>query len=104
MPLAGAACSSCHGSNFVTGGFKITTTPSLSSANHTVVAGPACVSCHENNATHLAVQGVSTSIYGRPGTGAAGLRPADAADATGAMGTANCGQCHTTTPAPARGA
>src|SRR5258708_23070003 len=104
MPLAGAACSSCHGSNFVTGGFKITTTPSLSTANHTVVASLTCVSCHESNATDLAFQGVSTKIYVRPGTVAAGLSPVDAAHATGAMGTANCAQCHTTTPPFAGGA
>ena len=36
IPIASAACSSCHGSNFVTGGFHIGTTPSLSVAAHTL--------------------------------------------------------------------
>jgi len=59
------------------------------------------VSCHENNATDLAFQGVTTNIYVRPGTAAAGLSPVDAAHAVGTLASPNtCSNsgCHTTTP------
>jgi len=93
----GADCSACHTLNFATGGFKITTSPVLTSANHSNVSAT-CTNCHNNNATDLAFQGVGTNIYVRPGATAAGLSPADANHATGTLATGNCAQCHTTTP------
>jgi hypothetical protein len=99
IPMSTAVCTSCHASNFVTGGFKITTSPVLSVTAHTAVGSLTCVSCHENNATDLAFQGVGTSIYVRPGAAAAGLSPADASHATGSLAAPNdCKNCHTTTP------
>jgi hypothetical protein len=95
---SGVDCSSCHALNFATGGYKITTSPVLSTANHSFVS-TTCTSCHENNAADLTFQGVGSSIYVRPGATAAGLSPADANHATGALAApANCSGCHTTTP------
>src|SRR5258706_2798785 len=51
----GADCSACHILNFATGGFKITTSPVLTSANHSNVSAT-CTNCHNNNATDLAFQ------------------------------------------------
>jgi hypothetical protein len=98
IPTASAVCSGCHASNFVTGGFKITSSPVLSVAGHTVVSSVTCNTCHENNATDLGFQGVLTQIYLRPGNAAAGLSKVDAAHATGTLATADCAGCHTTTP------
>ena len=97
---AGTACSACHAQNFVSGGFKITTSPVLSAANHTLVSST-CDTCHENNAADLAFQGLGTNIYLRPAAAAnAGLSKPDALHATaGALSnTGDCGGCHNTTP------
>ncbi len=98
IPMASAACSACHASNFVTGGFKIATSPVLSVAGHTAVSSLTCASCHANNATDLGFQGVLTQIYLRPGAAVAGLSTIDLAHATGNLLTGDCGQCHNTTP------
>src|SRR5258708_36980432 len=99
MPIAGAACTACHASSFVTSGFKIASAPSLSVAGHSTVSSVTCNSCHENNATDLGYQGVLTQIYLRPGAGIAGRSPVDAAHATGTLAAPNdCVSCHTTTP------
>jgi len=39
---ASAVCSACHASNFVTGGFKIASSPVLSVAGHAAVSSLAC--------------------------------------------------------------
>jgi hypothetical protein len=99
IPIAGADCKACHGSNFASGGFKITSSPTLSTANHTLVSSLTCASCHENNPTDLGFQGVLTQIYLRPAAAAmAGLSKADPAHASGLLATQDCAQCHNTTP------
>ena len=90
-------CVTCHGQNFGTGGFKISASPVLSTANHSYVS-TTCDNCHNNTAADLAFQGVGTSIYVRPGATAVGLSPADANHATGNLATQDCSGCHTTTP------
>ncbi len=99
---SGTDCVTCHGQNFATGGFKISTSPLLSTANHSYVS-TTYTGCHENNAGDLAFQGVLTGIYVRPGSTAAGLSPADTNHATASMNgttgaTGDCSACHTTTP------
>jgi hypothetical protein len=102
IPMSTAVCSSCHASNFVMGGFKITTSPVMSVAAHTAVGGLTCLSCHENpliNPATITWQGVAASIYVRPGAAPAGLSPADATHAAGTLAAPNdCKNCHTTTP------
>jgi hypothetical protein len=94
---AGVDCATCHGQNFGTGGFKIASSPVLSTANHAYVS-TTCTTCHENNAADLAFQGVSTSIYVRPGALAVGLSPIDLLHAVGNLLSQDCSSCHTTTP------
>src|SRR2546425_1397089 len=57
-----------------------------------------CVSCHEKNATDLGFQGLLTQNYLRPGMAVAGLSPVENNHATGTLATADCSQCHTTSP------
>jgi hypothetical protein len=99
---SGTDCVTCHGQNFATGGFKISTAPVLSTANHSYVS-TTCTNCHENNALDLTFQGVLTGIYVRPGAAAAGLSPADLNHAAAVSGlvtgaTGQCSVCHSTTP------
>jgi hypothetical protein len=101
IPMASADCISCHAasqSNFVVGGFKVSTKPVLSVTGHNAVQSLACISCHENNAGDLGFQGVLTQIYLRPGNAVAGLSTVDVAHATGTLATGDCKQCHTTSP------
>jgi len=99
FPIASAACTVCHASNFVAGGFKIASSPTLSVGGHAAVSSVTCNSCHENNATDLGFQGVLTQIYLRPGATVAGLSPVDAAHATGTLAAPNdCKSCHSTAP------
>ena len=99
IPTASAVCSACHASNFITGGFKIASSPVLSVAGHAAVSSLACgPSCHDNTSTHLSFQGVATNIYVRPGALAVGLSPVDVAHAVATLLTSDCSACHTTTP------
>jgi hypothetical protein len=82
----------------VSNGFKIASSPSLSVAGHSTVASLSCVSCHENNPTNLGFQGVANKIYLRPGAAIAGLSPVDLAHVVGTLLSADCAQCHTTSP------
>jgi len=78
--LSGTDCSSCHASNYVTGGFGPT---SMSAAKHAFVPA-ACDTCHEAGLTFY--MGASTpALQGRP------------ADHTGTLAApADCSGCHTT--------
>jgi hypothetical protein len=58
IALGTGACNTCHTSNFVTGGFKIATTPSLAAAGHAAVSSQTCNSCHAS--TNTAWYGVTT--------------------------------------------
>jgi hypothetical protein len=81
---SGSDCSSCHASNYVTGGFGPT---NMSAAKHAFVPA-VCTTCHEANLAFYI--GASTpALQGRP---ADHVASADAQQQTG-----DCGLCHNTT-------
>jgi hypothetical protein len=81
---AGTDCSSCHASNYATGGFGPT---NMSAAKHAFVPA-VCTTCHEANLTFYL--GASTpALQGRP---ADHIASGDAQQKTG-----DCGLCHNTT-------
>jgi nitrate/TMAO reductase-like tetraheme cytochrome c subunit len=80
----GVDCSSCHTSNFVTGGFSGT---SMSAAKHAFVP-TTCDSCHEAGLTFY--PGAALNLQGRPATHISNPNPASQA-------TGDCSLCHNTT-------
>ena len=56
IALGTGDCKTCHGSNFATGGFKITATPALAATGHAAVGSMSCAFCH----------GTGSAWYGVP--------------------------------------
>jgi hypothetical protein len=80
----GVDCSSCHSSNFVTGGFGGT---GMSAAKHAFVP-TTCDSCHEAGLSFY--PGAALNLQGRPPTHVSNPNPASQA-------TGDCSLCHNTT-------
>ncbi len=83
--LSGTGCSSCHTTNYVTGGFGPAT--AMSAAKHAFVP-TACDTCHG--------AATPTSFYTGTGTPLQ-IRPTDATHSSGLGLTSDCSACHTTT-------
>jgi hypothetical protein len=82
--LSGSDCSSCHASNYITGGFGPT---NMSAAKHAFVP-TSCDTCHE----------AGLSFYLGASTPALQVRPADhIASGNSQMVSGDCSGCHTTT-------
>jgi hypothetical protein len=80
----GVDCSSCHTSNYVTGGFGATT---MSAGKHAFVP-TSCDTCHEAGLNFY--PGAGLNLQGRPATHVSSPNPASQA-------TGDCALCHNTT-------
>ncbi len=88
IPYGSTDCVGCHSASSTSqGGFKLTSTPLLSSTGHTAVNALSCQSCH---GAGMAWYGVSVVVP--PGT----VGTAGAANHI-ALGSGGCSSCHATT-------